>query len=280
MPNAKDVVGGTYERILLAGRTGSGKSSQIWTLPGRKFAYIFDPNSLSSLQGCDLDYELFMPDVLDVDMTLKGFNKNPATQKTYVGDKPKRKVEPVVFNKWADHFNGQYDKGFFDNYDWLIFDSITFFEKSVMDRNLFINNRYGDIEDIADYRIVGSKISEIFGTITAMRINIYATGHLSQFQDEKTKKLSIELKVAGKAKTMLPLQFSNIWLARVGEDEKGERRYEIRTIPEPRGFQDVRSSIRGLKPDEDVTIKDFAKAKDYGIGKLLMTKAKPALKAA
>lgn len=281
MPNAKDIQGDARQRILLVGRTGSGKTAQIWTLPGRKFAYIFDPNALATLQGCDLDYEVFMPDILDIDMTLKGFNKGARS------DNPRSKKEPSVSMRWTDDFNKRYEEGFFKQYDWLIFDSFTFISKAIMARQLFINGRYGDIEDLADFRIVGSKLSEVFGSIAAMDINIYATGHISSFQDDKTKKIETLINLPGSAKNMIPLQFSNIWLAHTGEHEKGVK-YEVRTVPEPRGLQDIRTSIPGLSPEEDVTIggshhgkrvslQEVINPTQQGIGRLLSKVVKPKL---
>jgi hypothetical protein len=62
-----------------------------------------------------------------------------------------------------------------------------------------------------------------------------------------------------------------VWLAHVEEDEKGGVAYKIRTQPEPRGLQDIRSSIPGLKMIEDVTIKEFSNetGSRYGIGSIL-----------
>jgi hypothetical protein len=269
MPNAKDADLSPAHRILIVGKTGSGKTAQIWTLPGRKFAYIFDPNSLSTLKGLDLDYELFQPDFSDMDATLKGFNKNPATGKQYVGDKPAKKKEPHVYMKWIDHINNGMEKGFFLNYDWLIFDSLTFLNKALMDRQLYINNRYGDVEDQADYRVVGSKMTEVFNSISALPMNVYATGHFNTFQDEKTKKIDTQIMLAGKARNYLPLMFTNIWLSDVEESERGQVKYTIRTKPDPRGLKDVRSSIQGLNTIEDVTIRSFGDLASGGIGALL-----------
>ena len=44
MPNAKDASTPTHRRFLVAGENGAGKSALIWSLPGKKFAYLFDPN--------------------------------------------------------------------------------------------------------------------------------------------------------------------------------------------------------------------------------------------
>lgn len=264
MPNAKDVaLEDAHKRILLVGQTGAGKTTQIWSLPGKKFLYIFDPNAMSSLRGCDVDYEEFLPDVLNMDMTLKGFNKGAKS------DKPTGKApEPTVFNRWVEDFNRRYDTKQFDEYQWLIFDSATFFTKAVMDRQLFINGRYGEVEDRPDYKIVGAKVADIFANISGMKINILMTGHIATYQDEKTQRIDTQLNLPGRARNSLPLQFTDIWLAHTADAEKGGVKYQVRTVPDQRGLQTIRCSIKGLQPVEDVTI-DFKNPTTSGIGKLL-----------
>lgn len=269
MPNAKDSAHGTntFERLLVVGRTGSGKSSQMWTLPGRKFGYFFDPNTMPSIRGLDIDYEEYYADFLEMDATLKGFNKGSKSDKLPQGTRR----EPTVYMKWVEDINAKVAKGFFRDYQWLCFDSLTFITKATMDRQLYINNRYGEIEELADYRIVGSKLADIFGSIAGMPINLYCTGHIQSFQDEKTKKIEVQINAPGKSRNVLPLIFTNVWLAHVDENEKGGVAYKIRTQPEPRGLQDIRTSIPGLNMIEDVTIKEFSNETStrYGIGAIL-----------
>jgi len=272
MPNAKDAGLSTVERILIAGKTGTGKTAQIWTLPGRKFAYIFDPNSMSTLRGCNVDYEEFYPDFLQMDATLKGFNKG---SKSDTLPAAKNKREPAIYMKWIEDINSKVERGFFKDYDWLILDSLTFLSKAVMDRQLFINNRYGDIEELGDYRVVGSKMADVFGSISALPLNLYCTSHFTTFQDEKTKKIETQLMLPGKARNIIPLMFTNVWLAQTSEGEKGSIRYEIRTRPDPRGLQDIRSSIQGLNTIEDVTIRSFGDLASGGIGALLQRAKQP-----
>ncbi|HEY7507004.1 MAG TPA: AAA family ATPase [Nitrososphaera sp.] len=256
--SAADADYSATQRIMLVGPTGSGKTAQIWTLPGKKFAYVFDPNTMATLKGCpDCDVVELLPDILELDSTLKGFNKGAKS------DAPASKKEPTLYLRWLAHFNA-FVEGEIKEYDWVIFDSLTFLAKSVMDRQLYINNRYGDIEDLGDYRVVGSKLSDVFNSISGLHTNIFATGHLTQYQDDKTKKIVTQIMLPGKARNMLPLSHTNVWEAYV-EDGK----YMIRTVPDSRGLQEIRSSIKGLKSDEDVTIKSFKNAQEYGIGKLL-----------
>src|SRR5512146_2529549 len=111
MANARDAAAPSFNRLLVLGRGGSGKSTQIWTLPGRKFAYLFDPNALLSLRGCDLEYEQFLPDSLELDATLKGFNKGAKD------DKLKSSREPTVYMRWVEDLNRRGDAGFFKEFD-------------------------------------------------------------------------------------------------------------------------------------------------------------------
>lgn len=275
MPNTKDATQlPATKRILLAGRTGTGKTSQIWALPGRKFAYIFDPNALSALvaqganrpHGCDLDYELFLPEISDVDTSLKGFNKG---SKSDAAPGRARRVEPQLYNRWeADVVSRN-----FADYQWLIIDSLTFLNKAIMDRQLFINGRYGGTEEIADYKVVGAKMAEVFGAITGAPLNVYCTAHLSVYQDEKTHKISTEINLPGRARTIIPLQFTDVFQATTRDDEKRGTIYEVRTKPDPKGLQDIRTSIYGLETFEDVTIPVFGdRSVEYGLGALLSGK--------
>ena len=265
MPNAKDISSKTGQNILVIGNTGSGKTSQIWTLPGKKFVYVFDPNALASLRGCDCDYEVFLPDTLELDATLKGFNKG-ARSDTIAGSRR----EPTTYVRWVADLNDRVENGFFKDYDWLCFDSLTFLQKAVMDRQLYINNRYGKVEELADYRVVGSKFADVFRSITALDINCYYTGHLREFQDENTKVITTELMLPGQAKTMLPIAMSNIWLAKSTSEGKATQ-YVIQTRAGRRGLQCIRSSVRGLDLEHEVTISSFDNAQDYGVGKILST---------
>jgi hypothetical protein len=266
MANAKDLTtANTFQRILAVGLGGAGKTSQLLTLPGKVFGYIFDPSALASLAGHDIEYALFLPEAAELDATLKGFNKNARPD-----DKPKGAREPTVYSRWVEDLNQREKDGFFKTIDWLYLDSLTLLKSALMDRQLWINNRYGSIEDLGDYRVTGSKLVEVLRSVFSLPVNIFCTGHLTSYQDEKTKKIEVQVDLPGKARLMLPLLCSNIWEFRATTED--EERYNMLTRPEVRGFQSIRSSIKDLPPVIDVTIKDFSHPGDYGVGAILAGK--------
>lgn len=265
--NARDAQITVLHKILALGDAGAGKSAQIATLPGKKLVYAFDPGTLTLLatRRIDADVEEFLPDIAGIDMTLKGFNKGSKS------DAPKRRVtEPRAYLDWEAKFNAAFDSGELEQYDWIVFDSLTLFVKALMNRMLFLNNRFGDIEELSDYRVVGSKLSSIFTAIASMKKNLYVTGHLTTFQDEVTKRVTTQIGIPGAARDMLPKLFSNIWLLSASTDEKTG--YTLRTRPEPRGFQAIRTVIPNLPDVVDINIKDWTRPENFGIGALVTGK--------
>ncbi len=258
--NAKDLSPLQQRRIMVVGETGSGKTSLIRTLPGKKLVYVFDPNSLPSLTGADLEYELWLPDIKELDSTMKGFNKGARD------DVPSSKREPRVYIEWGEHIQDQAKEGVLDQYDWLCFDSLTFLAKICMDRQLFINDRYGKVEDLADYRIVGSKLVDLFRSITGLGCNIYVTCHTRDFQDERSRRIMEALTVPGSARDMLPRMFTDTWMA-MPPDEEHET-YWMRTRAQKRGFQKLRTTMRELEDEVAVPI-DWDNPEQSGIGHLL-----------
>ena len=261
--NAKNIKDTGFENILLVGQTGAGKTTLIRSLPGKVFAYLFDPNAKRSLAGADIDFEEWLPDTAELDVTIKKFNRDAKPS-----DKPSSAREPKVYIEWCEDLAEKAKEGFFKKYDWVCFDSMTFLQRACFDRQMYINNRFGAVEELADYRVVGSKMSDLFRSITSEGINILCTGHITEWQDELTKKITTQLSLAGSAKTMIPLMFTQIRQCHANSEDK-KISYKIQTRPESRGLQCIRSSISGLETFEDVTIKDFSKAQDAGIAKIL-----------
>lgn len=262
MPNAKDDAIPSHERLLVLGPAGAGKTFQIRTLPGRKFVYFFDPSGKRSIVGADIDYEEFLPSVEETDFTLKGFNKGA------ISDKPKVKKEPTVYKRFEDDINKRYDTDFFASYDWVCFDSLTLLSRALMNRVLFLNGRYGDVEDLSDYRVVGNKLSDILTPISSMPISLYFTAHTVERQNDLTKRITTEIDLPGAARSILPKLCSNIWELKSTHDDK--KQYTLLTRADPRGYQGLRTTLPNIDPVVDVTIKDRNQAQNSGLGAILL----------
>src|SRR5258708_37765572 len=117
MPNnARDVTANEPRKFLLLGDTGSGKTTQFLTLPGKKYAHLFDPNALPSLKGYDVDYDEYLPTPVSAAAT--------SLKKEIPGDK-KGTTTSAVYQRFESEFDERLKSGFFDPYDWIGFDSAT-----------------------------------------------------------------------------------------------------------------------------------------------------------
>ena len=260
MPNAKDAREKTANKFLLLGDTGSGKTTQFLTLPGRKFAYLFDSNAILSLQGHDLEYEEYLPDRLN--LSVKSLSKDKVSDKT-------TNHQNILYQTWEKDFDDRIKGGFFDNIDAILFDSATTMLDLIMDRVLTINGRAGTWPQQDDYGPQMITFQNICRQLTALGKVVVMTGHVEMKQDELTKRIYRYPMLTGKLKTKVPLLFSDIFLCEANNDGKGNIKHTIQTVPD-RIFTSIRRTIKGLNPSEDVTI-DWKKSPEgQGIGGLMM----------
>jgi hypothetical protein len=266
MPNAKDITSASQTgmpKFLLTGSPGSGKTTQALTLPGRTFAYLFDPSSLSSLRGHDIDYEMFVPSV--VSLAVRSLKKD-------VGDPIKRTIIDAdkIYTAWEKDFEDKISSKYFEKNDItnMLFDSFTTFGDIVMDRVQAINGRTGQWPQQDDWTAQMNTIRNVVRTITGqMNLTLVCTGHERTLQDELTKRIINEVMLTGQLKAKLPLLFSDIWHMEVSMKD-GKPRYTAQTIPDKLN-PTCRTSFRGLEQFVDVTIENWKTPTVYGIGKLM-----------
>lgn len=264
MPNALDAAALTQHRILVLGDTGAGKTTQILTLPGKKYVYVFDQNALLSLRGHDIDYDEFMPDIVSA---------AAASLKSGVPGDKRSSTKSDVFQRFESQWDERIQSGFFDQYDWICFDSSTTLLDLIMDRVLSINGRFGQWPQQDDYGPQMIAFQNICRTANGLGKGIYMTGHLETKQDKLTQKITNRPMMTGRLVAKIPLLFSNVWYCDSELDEKGKVNYRVQTVASSQN-RNIRTSIKGLEPFEDVTI-DFTKDPvGQGIGGLLLWEQK------
>jgi hypothetical protein len=260
MPNAKDSHVNAKPKILILGSTGSGKTSQFCTLPGKKFIYCFDPNALLTLQGQDVDYEQFMPDVPSIAIS---------SLKKGTGDRSSSaKKTSEAYLDFEKDFETRIRDGFFTDYDYIAFDSCTTLLDMIMDRVLTINGRAGQWPQQDDYGPQMNTFTNIVRTAMSLGIGIYFTGHLELQQDQLSKRIYQTPILTGKLKAKIPLLFSEILAFDAQADNKGNVNYRAQTKPSSTTPL-IRCTVRDLQQFEDITL-DYTKSLvGQGLGRIL-----------
>lgn len=267
MPNAKtlDIHAGGKPKFLLVGSTGGGKTSQIVTLPGRTFAYLFDPSSLSTLRGFDIEYETFFPE--KVNLSAQSLSKGK-------GDRPVKGAEAedasTVYREWEEDFEGKIASNYFEAYDNIAFDSFTTFSDIVMDRILAINGRPGHFPQQDDWTAQMASITNVVRTLVGMNKVLLFTAHDEFKQDEASKRMQNVLMLTGKLKIRLPLLFSEIW--HMDSNSTAEKINYVAQTRADRLNPTIRCTVRDMPMYADMTINDWKRPQDYGLGKVLREK--------
>src|SRR3990172_5845417 len=269
MPNAKDFKRGNRFSLALFGNTGSGKTTLYLSHPGRKFAYLFDPNALNSLAGQDITYEEFLPDVLNLGIVVQHGPWTPKVGTVKAKDKLTHPVPTAeTYVNWEADFYKRINDGFFKEVDLLVFDSLTTFQSMVLDRIMDIQGKLGQSPETDDYIAVVNTVANVFRTVTALNIDVIVTGHLYFVQDERSKQIFWQPVLTGKLRTRLPLLFSEVWATEAESVADKTIRYTVQTRPD-RTHQLVRSTWPNLEFKEDVTVDFSSPLTDQGLHHLM-----------
>ncbi len=251
------------KQIILLGTSGSGKTSMLNTLPGKVFVFIFDPNSLNSLHRPDIEYELFLPDISDVDLNIKLLRKGTSGQA--LGDMTKRKFEPTTYTKWEEFLEEKLEENWFEQFDFICFDSFTTWADMVMDRVQFLNGHSGKQPEQDDWAIQIDTIKRAWRIITTLPCNIICTAHIEMQKDDLSGKVYNRIMFPGRLRTRLPILFSDILVCECQSSPQTES-FTLQTRPS-RENKTVRCSFAGVDMNESVTITDWDHPEKFGLGR-------------
>ena len=273
MANAKKAKS-TKLRILAVGGGGTGKTSLFTSIPGKKFLYCFDPGSINTIAGQDIEYEEFLPTSL-----VKKAIPQKAESDTKLGSRGykdvlkevSREFSPDTYLEWEQHFEDHKAEGYFDQFDVIGLDSITTFSDLVMDQILYLNGRPGKWPEESDWTSCLNCVGNAFREFTSIsHAHLFASVHIELHEDRKSTRVYQQMTMSKRLRSRIPILFSEVLLCQGNADKDGHY-YTVQT----RGDADypfLRTSMRGLDFHEDITIEDWSRPENSGIGRLL-TKA-------
>ena len=264
MPNAKDLAEAGPSSFMLVGPGGSGKTSQLWTLPQPGFLYIFDPKALDSLGGLNVDYETFSPDIISLDaIPLKSSKADKA-----MASRVMKVREPTAWIEWEEHFDDAVSQGFFNQYKWIGVDSTTTMLDAIMEYVQFLNGRQGKHPEQADYTAQINTFRNVMRALSGLAETLVVLCHEEIYKDEHSGRVTYQPLLTGRLRTRLPLLFSNIFRLEVDQEKDGTAFWNIHTTGD-RQHQYIRTSVKGLAPILDGTIDDWDHPEKFGLGKII-----------
>jgi len=217
-------------QILTIGGMGTGKTTLFGTLPGKKFAYLFDPNARDALRKWDIDFKEFIADDTDIDLSAKTL-KAPDKQAIIDRSSRKKKPSPMTYVNWEADFEARLEAGFFDDYDWIMFDSSTSFLDIIMDRVQYLNGRLNKNPEQADWA-AQMHVQKNVMRVAASLGGLYCTAHSEILKDEVTGRIHGRIMMTGKNRFRIPIMFSHIFATLLQQEKGKEPEYQIQTIPD------------------------------------------------
>ena len=101
-----------------------------------------------------------------------------------------------------------------------------------------------------------------------MKKNVYITAHTQFKQEGENGPMKYLLMFIGQHQAKLPLLFTDIWRSFAEPDKDKKGHWFIQTVPDK--YSDyIRTTMRNLEGEEEVTITDWDHPEESGFGQLL-----------
>lgn len=236
-------------KILFFGDWGTYKSTLATTMPRPIFFYTFDPggDKIVHIQEGVKDGSIIVD------------NEFQTRQMDGEGD---------VFNNWNNSYNKMKSEGVFDEVSTVVLDSLTTFQRAVIDGSIASNNKQKDIgrkmpikvPHQRDYGVQQAAIEYAISDLLSLPCHVVIIAHAEETTDENDMPVFQPLITGSKLRKSLPLLFDEIYISYF----RGKKAY-LRLAPQ--GMFKARSRLYGLNKEiqEDYEISEvgaFSFSKD------------------
>ena len=265
---ATELIKSEHEKIWIAGPPGSGKSMLASTFPGKSLVWAFGSAQNAAYRGVpNISVQTYEIDIMD--MTVYSLSKDKKAQQV---NKPEK---PSAYRTFGKDFIEAWNDNAYDNYQNVIFDPTTMLAEMIMDEVLQTNSRYGKVPQQDDWMPQMNTLTKVFRSAISLPMNIIFLLHDEYIQDADSKKMVNLPLLTGKLKSKLPGLFNHLLHCHTEQGRpagvtggKLETRFYIQTKPN-RQNPNVRTSFKDLDDVVDVTIENFSRRPNYGLGKIL-----------
>jgi hypothetical protein len=218
MASGKDLFLDPNKRVLVYGRSGSGKTSligKVLEVPEMCPLYVFD----FDLRINSILAVVQKQDIID-NLTYDQFRDGAQAGKAFTDAETK-------YRELAQAISG--GKG----PRTIAMDSLTFMEKSIMSRVLMMDGKAATFPpQLNHYKAVISQLEDFVSKLCALPVNIIVTAHEDVDKDEITGQMVRGIGVTGKKlPSVLPGYFNEVWYAEIQSSPNKPPEHKVRVSP-------------------------------------------------
>jgi hypothetical protein len=277
MPNELKIVNAAElpkfqnDNFILLGPPGGGKSTLVGTMPGRTLVLAFDVSARGAYQkfrSGGIDLIEILPEQQDL---------TPYTTKDMIKVKEGKMVPPNpgqkketgrVFPDICAFINKLVNDGEIPGvYQNIVTDTVTSLQGHAIDAVMAKDGRAAHNPNMNDYTAAARLVESWFDQITRLSMNAFFLVHDEPDKDEITKRIMYRPLLTGKSGQRCITKVNHLMRCTALSNKDGVA-YTLQTAPDVYS-EAIRTSFVGLPPKMDVTIKDFSKPQEYGLGAII-----------
>jgi len=259
------------DNFILVGPPGGGKSTLVGTMPGRTLVLAFDVSARAAYQkfgSGGIDIVEILPEQQDLTPYTTKDMKLVADGKMVAPNPGQKRETGRVFLDIGAFVNKLVNDGTLPGiYQNLVTDTVTSLQGHALDAVMAKDGRAAHNPGVNDYTAAARLVESWFDQLTRLPMNTFFLVHDEPDKDEVTKRIMYRPLLTGRSGQRCINRVSHLMRCTALSNKDGVA-YTLQTAPDVYS-EAIRTSFIGLPPKMDVTIKDFSKPQEYGLGAII-----------